>query len=356
MPRKLVFISAAILAVAVVLALAARTSTPPFRHPDGRLEAGAIAEQRRVVLGGWDQYVLIRGRDRTAPILLFVHGGPGSSEMPLLRVYNVALENTFVVVNWDQRGAGKSYSARLDPATLTLDRLTRDLDELVDLLRAEFRHERILLVCHSWGTELGLEYVSRHAEKVAAYVGVGQVTNETRSDVLGSAWALAQATARGDQTAIRALREIGAPPYSIANVERQRKYISRYGGAFHEPRSLLNLVLTALKAPEAAWPDVIAFTRGTSLSMKALWPTVLAFDAPTAFPRLHVPVFFLLGRHDRQVSSTLAAEYFERLEAPDKELIWFENSAHAPPFEEVDRFNAEIVRIARVVRLLRPAP
>lgn len=71
---------------------------------------------------------------------------------------------------------------------------------------------------------------------------------------------------------------------------------------------------------------------------------------------MHVPVFLLLGRHDRQVSSALAAEYFERLEAPDKELVWFENSAHSPPFEEPDRFNAEIVRIARVVRLLHPAP
>lgn len=347
-----VVVSAVIVSAAGAMALAARTHTPPFRHPDGRPVAGAIAEQRRLTLGGLDQYILIRGRDRTAPILLFLHGGPGTSEMPLLRVYNAALETAFVFVNWDQPGTGKSYSATIDPATLTVDRLERDLDQLVDLLRMEFRQQRILLVCHSWGTQLGLEYVARHPDKVAAYVGVGQVTNETESDALGFAWALAEAGAQHDAEAVRTLRGIGPPPYSIANVQRQRKYVARYGGAFHEPRSRLDLVLTALKAPESSWPDLIAFVRGTSLSMKALWPAVLAFDAKTSYPRLDVPVFFLLGRHDRQVSATLAADYFERLEAPHKELVWFERSAHAPPFEEPGRFNAVIVRIAREEGLL----
>jgi proline iminopeptidase len=353
MRRTLALVSTLIVVLAVVMVLTARTHTPPFRHPDGQLVQGSIAEERRVTLGDWDQYVLIRGRNRTAPILLYLHGGPGTSEMPLLRVYNSALEENFVVVNWDQRGTGKSYSANLDPASLTLDRMTRDLDELVDLLRAEFGHDRILLVCHSFGTQLGLEYVSRHPEKVAAYVGVGQVTNETKSDALGYTWALAEAKARDDKEAVRTLNEIGPPPYSIANVQRQRKYISRYGGAFRKPRSLLDLVFTSLKAPESSWPDVIAFVRGTSLSMKALWPTVLAFDANTSYPRLEVPVFFVLGRHDRQVSPELAARYFDHLEAPYKELIWFEGSAHSPPFEEPDRFNAEIMRIEHEVQLIK---
>jgi len=219
-----------LIASAVVIALTARTHTPPFRHPDGRLVEGSIAEERRVTLGGWDQYVLIRGRDRTAPILLYLHGGPGTSEMPVLRVYNAALEEDFVFVNWDQRGTGKSYSANLDPATLTLDRMTRDLDELVDLLRAEFGQDRIMLVCHSWGTQLGLEYVARHPEKVAAYVGVGQISDATQSDALGYAWALAEATARDDDEAVGTLEGIGPPPYSITNVKRQRRYVWRYGG------------------------------------------------------------------------------------------------------------------------------
>ena len=191
--------------------------------------------------------------------------------------------------------------------------MTRDLDELVDLLRAEFGPDRILLVCHSWGTQLGLEYVSRHPEKVAAYVGLGQISNAAESGAQGYTWALDQARGGGDDEAFRTLEGIGPPPYSIANVERERTYIGRYGGTFHEPWSLPNLMFTALQAAEASWPDLIAFVRGTSLSMAALWSTAQAFDANTSYPRLEVPVFFLLGRHDRQVSSALAAEYLERL-------------------------------------------
>lgn len=128
----------------------------------------------------------------------------------------------------------------------------------------------------------------------------------------------------------------------------------KYGGAFHQPLSMFDVIRTALRAPEASWPDAIAFVRGTAMSAGALWPSMQSLDARRAYPRIEAPVFFLLGRHDRQVSAELAAEYFERLEAPYKELVWFEDSAHAPPFEEPEKFNAEIVRIAREIGLLQP--
>ncbi len=351
----MIFAAAALSVLLVFAILTARTRTPPFRHPDGRIIEGSIAEERRVPLGGWTQYVLIRGLDTTAPILVYVHGGPGTSEMPLLRVYNAALEENFIFVNWDQRGTGKSYAPGLDPATLTVDRMTRDLDELVDSLLAEFSKRRILLVCHSWGTQLGLEYVTRHPQKVAAYVSVGQVTNTLESEAHGVAWTISEAKARGDTVALRDLARIGPPPYSLEELRLQRRYIWKYGGAFREPRTVIDMVRVAVRAPETSWKDYIAFIRGEPFSSMALWPRVQAFDASKAHPRVEVPAFFLLGRHDRQVSPELAAEYFERLEAPYKELIWFEDSAHSPPFEEPELFNAEIIRIARQVGLLSAA-
>lgn len=351
--RKVLVVIALLFAIlAVVLVLTARTHTPPFRDPDGTPIEGSIAEERRVMLGGHQQYVLIRGRDRAAPILLFLHGGPGTTEMPMLRVLNAALEDDFVFVNWDQRGTGKSYSSRLDPATLTVERMIHDLDALVDLLRAEFGQERILLVCHSWGTQLGLEYASQHPEKVAAYVGVGQITDAAKSDALGTDWALAKAKAREDSKAVKAIEALGAPPYSLEHLKVQRKYVWDYGGSFYGGASLLDAVRTALEAPEVSWFDAIAMLRGGALSLNALWNDMREFNAFEAYPRLDVPVFILHGRHDRQVSAKLAADYFERLEASHKELIWFEESAHAPPFEEPERFNAEIKRIALEIGLL----
>jgi proline iminopeptidase len=157
MKRNAIILGAVLVGLSAALALTAGTSTPPFRNPDGSIVQGSIAEERFVTLGGFRQYTLRRGRDRAAPLLLLIHGGPGTPETQLFRFYNSSLEDQFLVVNWDQRGAGKSWSARLDPATLTLDRLARDLDELVDLLLAEYGKEKVLLVAHSWGTELGME-------------------------------------------------------------------------------------------------------------------------------------------------------------------------------------------------------
>jgi pimeloyl-ACP methyl ester carboxylesterase len=272
--------------------------------------------------------------------------------MPLFRVFNGALEKDFIVVNWGQRGTGKSYSSRLDLATLTMERMREDIGELVDRLRAEFRQDRVMLVCHSWGTLLCLEHMARRPETVAAYVGVGQAVNVPQSDRMGSDWALGEALRAGNQRDAAALRALGSPPYSLEEVDRQRSYIWKYGGAFRRGRSDWDLILVALRAREVSWPDYFAFVRGSSLSSKALWPTVQRFDARTDHPRVGAPTYLFLGRHDYNTSSKLAAEYFDRLEAPRKELVWFENSAHFPPFEESERFNAEIRRVAMETGLL----
>ena len=351
--RRLTLVAAS-LAVAggFALALTASTHTPPFLEPDGRVTPGSLAEERRVELGGWPQYVLLRGRDARAPFLLVLHGGPGSSEMPFFRLFDAALEEHFLVVHWDQRGTGKSFGAELDPATLTLERMTRDLDELVEYLRRELGDRPLLLLGHSWGSLLGIEYASRHPQKLAAWVGVGQISDMVESERRGLAWALAEARSRGDADAVEALEAIGPPPYSWQTMLRQRPYVDRYGGAFVEPRSIPELVLVALQAPEVAWPDAVAFVRGQLLSLDALWPEIARYDAATAVPRLELPAYFFLGRHDRQVSAELAAEYVDALEAPRKEIVWFERSAHSPPFEEPEKFVAETLRVAREVGAL----
>ncbi|MEZ5769689.1 MAG: hypothetical protein R3D80_20095 [Paracoccaceae bacterium] len=128
--------------LAAIALATARGATPAFSGADGRPVAGAVAEERWIELGGVRQYVLIRGRDRTAPLLVNVHGGPGMSERALYRYHNAALEDNFTVAYWDQRGAGKSFDPALDPATLTIDRMSTDLGELIDTLLGAFGQER----------------------------------------------------------------------------------------------------------------------------------------------------------------------------------------------------------------------
>ena len=168
------FIGLAVL-VGGLIALAAwtaRTSTPSFVDSNGEMLPNSIAEERKVVLGGVEQHILLRGRDKTAPLLVFVHGGPGLSTTAFLRTNNAVLEEDFLMVYWDQRGTLNSFDEELDPADMTIGRMTADLGELIDYLLAEFNQEQVILVGHSWGTILALEHAAARPETVAAYIAI----------------------------------------------------------------------------------------------------------------------------------------------------------------------------------------
>ena len=120
-------------------------------------------------------YLQIRAADRTAPVLLWLHGGPGGAERPLFRYFNGDLEQRFVVVYWDQRGAGHSFDPKADPHRLTIARHLTDLDTVVDNLRQSLGQNKIVLVGHSWGAVLGLLYAQAHPEKVSAFIGVNPI-------------------------------------------------------------------------------------------------------------------------------------------------------------------------------------
>ena len=351
MGTALIVVAVLVIAAAAVAALTARTSTPPFVDSEGNVVSGSIAEERRIELGGLEHYVLIRGLDRKAPLLVYVHGGPGGSETAVFRAYSAELEDDFVAVYWDQRGTGKSFDSALDPATLTIARMTADLGELVDLLLKEFEQERLIVVAHSWGTILGLEHVAKRPETVAAYISISQIVDELESDAEAYAWALGAAREAGDAEAIADLEALGPPPYSVDEFMAQRGFLVDLGGVFLKPYSDLEVVRTVLATPETAWPDLIGFVRGNAFSLDALWREQQAYDARERHSKLAAPIFFMVGRHDRVISPRLSAELFEMVEAPVKELIWFESSAHMLPFEEPHRFNEEVRRIARQVRL-----
>src|SRR5690606_3579481 len=148
-------------------------------------------------------YMVIRGEQATAPLLIWLHGGPGGAERPLFRLYNAPLEQRFLVVYLDQRGTGRSYDPDADPARLTIARHLEDLDAVVEHLLGEFEQHRVILVGHSWGSALGLLYAKAHPGKVAAFVGVGQVTSELERQRAQYTFAQAEARERGDADAER---------------------------------------------------------------------------------------------------------------------------------------------------------
>ncbi|HHC30177.1 MAG TPA: alpha/beta hydrolase [Rhodobacterales bacterium] len=330
----------------------ARGSTPAFTDPNGAPVPGAVAEERWIELGGVRQYVLLRGRDRTAPLLINVHGGPGMSERALYRYHNAMLEDHFVVIYWDQRGAGKSFDTSLDPTTLTIDRMSRDLSELVDVIRAEFGQDKVLLLAHSWGTVLALEHIARRPETVAGYIGIGQVTTQLESEIEGYNWLLGEAEARGEPTATEALRALGPPPWTADQMLEERDWLYKLNGFYAKPPAPINYIRQVLATPETAWTDIAPMFKAMPWSIQFLWDENQTYDAFARHPSLDAPIFLLLGRHDHAVSPGLAEAWLAQLDAPLKEAIWYETAGHMVPAEDPPAFNRDVLRIARQLGLI----
>jgi pimeloyl-ACP methyl ester carboxylesterase len=323
-----------------------RGTTPSFVGLNGELLPGSIADVDYLRLGGVEQWVMIRGESVANPILVLLHGGPGFPEMRLFRHFNASLEKSFIVVYWDQRGTNKSFDRNIPESSMTLDQFLADLDELVDAVRKRFGRDKVAIYGHSWGSALGVCYAARFPEKVAAYVGAGQIGSWPASERLSYAFVLAEATRRHHRKALKELRAIGPPPYSAQAKMVQGKWLGRFLGIVRGT-SFSKFLRIVLGGPEASFLDIPNIVRGMQFSQRTMWADVSALDLTTAVPALQVPVFFFLGRHDHVIAAETSAAYFEMLEAPSKTLTWFEESAHEPPFEEPEKFNRAMVESVR---------
>jgi pimeloyl-ACP methyl ester carboxylesterase len=320
-------------------------STAPIRAAQGTPLPGSIAVLEQLKLGGVEQSVLIRGRSVANPVLLFLHGGPGTSELGMLRVHNIpALEAHFTVVVWDQRGAGKSYAALKPESGMNVEQLIADTHELTLLLCARFQQPKLYLVGHSWGSALGVLTVARHPELYYAFVGVGQVVNVLEGERISYEYTLAQAERAHDSKSVASLKQIGPPPYPgelRPKLTTQRRILAKYGGEVHGSRrgGMPTLLDCMVKCSEYSWRDRIDVFRGVFAGMRLLWPQIMSIDLMAQAPVLKVPVYFLEGRHDYEAPASLAERYFQALEAPRKALVWFENSAHFVNTEQPEAFN-----------------
>ena len=342
--RKRILASAMILGLAAYLYQGRYGSTPAFRDISGIVVPGSVATMERVTLGGVEQSITIRGRNAKAPILILLNGGPGMDATGMWRNYNAALEDHFIVIYWTQRGTGRSYTSDIPVKSMTLSQFVADLDQLVDIVKRRFGQEKVVLAGHSWGTNIGVAYAQAHPENVSAYVGIGQIANGAEGERRTYAFTLAEAKRRGNAEALADLNKIGPPPYPMDSLMIQRGWLEKFGGAWHEPRSLFQLVLTSYKASEMTWYDGVKFMAGQSFSGAALKDEIGQFDWMGNATRFAVPVFIVAGRYDRNTDANLAHEYFEKIEAPVKQFKWFEQSAHSPPFEEPQAFNEFIIK------------
>lgn len=308
-----------------------------------------------VQIGGIPQWLSIRGTDRANPILLYLHGGPGYPAMPLGYTQR-GWEDYFTVVQWDQRGAGKTYASN-DPAkiapTITMERMLRDAEEVVTHLRSRFGKQKIFVVGHSWGTILGTQLAQRHPEWLHAYVGTGQVVGFGDNERVGYQFAVERARADHRAEAIDELAKLAPYPDAAGRVTLdklliQRKWVQHYGGAVHRRSGFGHEVEVMALSPDYGPKDLAAGEQSGEVSVTRLLGELEQLDFH-GITKLACPTFLFLGRHDHMTPSSVAAAWFERLEAPAKQLVWFEHSAHMMHNEEPGKMLVELVRWLRPI-------
>jgi pimeloyl-ACP methyl ester carboxylesterase len=320
-----------ILALLVVLRLIFPAWTPPI--PGGN----SISVLEQVEINGTGHGVMIRGADRNHPIIIFVHGGPGCSEIPYARKYQEELERNFTIVHYDQRGSGKSYHFFEDYANLTTDLLVDDLLALTDYVTEKLGQEKVLLIGHSFGTYIGMKAAAKAPEKFYAYIGIGQVANMVQSELDSLQYTIEQAKQSGNLDDAERLELLRS---SIEQGEEftPRNLIRKYGGAARLINDNTDYFLGFLFSPEYNGLDVIRFIKGISVSQELLLAEEAETNLPRIVDRLDIPAYFVMGKFDYMTSVNAAKDYFEVLEAPVKDFVLFKKSAHYPQFEEKERF------------------
>ena len=315
--------------------------------------ANGIDSLEAVQIGGIEQWIEVRGQDVNNPILLFVHGGPGIAFIPLAGGFQQRWEEHFTVVQWDQRGAGKTYASNdreILRRTMNVARMEQDTLEVVNYLRNRFQRKKIFVVGHSWGSLLGLWLAHEHPETIFAYVGSGQVVNMEQNAEIMYQDALQQARKRHDEPAVRELESIAPYPPSPADL-RKLLIASKWAARLLGPpldgtgfTSVGRIVSAVVSAPEYSLADDYGFFRGQMFSGEILLPELAKMDLSKLGSDFRVPVFFFEGRQDPYCRPALIWEYSETIKAPQKEFIWFDKSGHFPFFEEQQKFGDELLQ------------
>jgi pimeloyl-ACP methyl ester carboxylesterase len=299
-----------------------------------------IDEQKKITLGGIQQWITIRGRDRDNPILLFLHGGPAAPEMPTSWTFQNPWEDYFTVVQWDQRGAGKTYNAN-DPK--------KDTEELVQYLRQTYHKKKIFVLGHSWGSLLGITLAHNHPEWLYAYIGMGQMIDSQASERDSYEATLAAARAAHDVEAVKELESIAPYPggaVPLDKIDIERKWSVKYGGLSWNRDSYAYYYRASELSPDYTNADLDAIDKGSLLSLTHLLPAFSTFDY-SHVTDFKCPIVIFNGRHDETVSAKVTADWFAHVHAPMKKLVWFEHSAHMMQIEEPGKVLVHLVEDVR---------
>ncbi|QKW18381.1 alpha/beta hydrolase [Kitasatospora sp. NA04385] len=311
----------------------------------GRARALRIDTERGVdesyftPIGGLDQWISVRGEDRANPVVLELHGGPGSSNSVLANLSR-DWERHVTLVRWDMRGTGKTLrrSGAHGQGELTFDRLLRDAVEVVEHVRARLGVHRVVLLGCSFGSALGLRIARSRPDLVSAYVGTDQKIFDGGRDTSDHGAALERLERAGKKKEAAAVREMGPDPRAWS--AEQFAHFNRFAAATdpHTFAAMKSVVTKSLwYSPLHSLPELATFFRSFLVSAAVL-PDTAAFDDHADGTRFEVPFFLVQGAHDLVNTPARARAFFDRVQAPVKRFTLIEDAGHFAAYRHPARF------------------
>jgi pimeloyl-ACP methyl ester carboxylesterase len=310
----------------------------------------AVDSLESIRAGDTTQWIRIRGADASNPVLLLIQQGPGLPMINEARRFEhlLRLEQDFTVVYWDQRGCGRSLRGREGRTGITMDLMVADTVSLLEYLRNRFGGQTSI-AGFSFGAALAALAAAERPDLVATLVATGMDIDGAAAASGAYDFALRTARQRGNRRAARQLEAIGPPPHLTSKQFGTRvRWASNFGGVTTgETYASLarGLVSSLVRCADYSAGDVIRTLRGVTATQAALLPDLATMDLTRTLPRIEVPVLLVQGRHDQVAPGESARQYASSLQAPRKQLIWFENSAHTPHLDEPARFRDVLLGI-----------
>ena len=304
-----------------------------YRFPDREINF-----IEKVEIGAMDQWIMANGKSHDLPVLLWLHGGPGAAQMPVARFFSHQLEEEFIVVHWDQRGAGKSNPRNFDPGTMTVEQYIADVHQITQYLQRRLNRDRIYILGHSWGTQLGMVAAHRYPEEYIAYIGVGQVVHHHRANILAHLELKSRILEDEKDKDLRLLESLNGPPY-----KQREDYVSfarlmnRYNMNFDA--KIPKLARVAIFSGAYNITELFRWVRGSNRGSGPMWEESQGWDILERAPDVKVPCYFISGGNDFNTPAVLVDEMLGQPAAPPSAKHYIiKEAAHTPFFSRPEEF------------------
>ncbi len=301
-----------------------------------------IQESTYIDVNGIQQYIQIRGENTDNPVMIFIHGGPASPMGYVSAYYQKDLESDLTIINYDQRGSGRTYYENGESRDADVNTLIADLDGIVEYAKNRFGKDKVIIAGHSWGTVLGSIYVQKYPEKVDCYIGISQITNLYKNKINVAYDALKTDKIKGTEDE-KTLTELAKRMEKVSNyndmsvddilqlVNLSAKYIKSSG-----EMSGMGQMWTGITSPDMNLTDIKWFM--TQMDMKKFFDdnkaileyAFFGFDISQLSESYDVPVYYIAGDSDYGVCQNDVKQYYDKITAPDKGFYMLKNTGHSP--------------------------